>query len=173
MSRSIMRRSLAPPIEMVHKMLLFKRVKVSITRADSTTRPVSRCGTDEVRPTARAATNSVGLFHGCCPRLQKRGAAELEHHEWMVCALLACNLKRKGITGQVGTRNLSSGSRRSSRGAAKGTHPHPWCRIPLSSTVKPFQAIWTPMQMRMKAMMRRMPWIVVGATAALMRGAYA
>ncbi len=32
-----------------------------------------------------------------------------------------------------------------------------WCRTPFNKTVRPFQAICTPMQIRMKAMMRNTP----------------
>ena len=45
------------------------------------------------------------------------------------------------------------------------------CRRGLRRSLRPFQAIWTPMQSRMKAMTRRIPWAVDGEMARVIRGA--
>jgi len=55
---------------------------------------------------------------------------------------------------------------------------HPWMALYGLMTVpsraeRPFQAIWTPMQSRMKAITRRTPWAVEGGMALETFGAYA
>jgi hypothetical protein len=46
-----------------------------------------------------------------------------------------------------------------------------WFRRGSRRLLRPFQAIWTPIQSRIKAMTRRMPWAVEGEMALVIFGA--